>query len=222
MTNLTSSTINATTASNNTVVNAVGDIWYVKTQTDGWLTFLLENGNRVSICDYTKLTYLREKDGRVYFQVKDISSEHNNKICSIKKVAFPGYFTQQAIIKQDITIGLKYSGASQGILSANGKAYLAELTSGNRIEIGTHNVMRPDAPHEWARGYNVAGNLVWFPLHVASEGGTTRGRYLHVGRASAGCISISDIDKWTELYEYLIKFRSTRDDKVICRVKVEV
>lgn len=80
--------------------------------------------------------------------------------------------------------------------------------------------MRPDAPHEWATHYGVAGNLVWLPISIASEGGTTRARYLHVGRASAGCISISDIDKWAELYQFLIKYRSIHDDKVICKIKV--
>lgn len=216
-------TITATTTNNlaDRTTTVTLESYYVKTKSDGWLGFKLEDDSIISLCDYTRLVYLKEQNDRVYFKINDISSTHNNRICSIKKSAFPLLFTKEAYTKKDVLLFLKYKGDTQGTLIVNGKSYTAELTHNNRIEIGTHRVMRPDSPHGLARGYGVSGNLVWFPISVASEGGTSRGRYLHVGRVSAGCISISDTDKWVEIYNYLIKYRSINDDKVVCIVKVE-
>ena len=85
--------------------------------------------------------------------------------------------------------------------------------------VGTHNIQIPDFPHSLGDGYlsKSAYALNWFFL---GSGNASAGndRYLHCGLASAGCVTV-DPDKWTKLYQYLIK-RRAGDGKSVGKIKI--
>jgi len=89
---------------------------------------------------------------------------------------------------------------------------------------GTHNIWVPDYYHDLGEPYrNLAKySTVWFRIGAESSD-----RYLHVGNVSLGCVSVgekstggkdSDKRKWDDIYNYLVKRRSSA--KYVGKIKV--
>lgn len=55
-------------------------------------------------------------------------------------------------------------------------------------------------------------DTVWFPIEYAA---THNSNFVHVGHLSEGCITCYEIQKWNDLYQYLITNRSDKDGKYI-------
>ena len=95
----------------------------------------------------------------------------------------------------------------------------AEIDSYNPIPFGTYELEIPDAPHGGGRGYTNRSSYatVWFRIRP-SGANTSLDRYFHPGRVSAGCVTVTDIDRWTAAYEYLINRR--KDDVSVGTITV--
>lgn len=94
----------------------------------------------------------------------------------------------------------------------------------NLIPKGTHNLWLPDYSHSIGSGYlgDTAYATVWFRI-----GSESSDRYLHVGRVSAGCVTVGEADtggsaqdrrKWDSIYNYLIKRRNS--NKFVGKIKI--
>lgn len=76
------------------------------------------------------------------------------------------------------------------------------------IPDGTYKIMAPDAPHGHTERYRPNQDksyydTVWFPIEYENKT-----RYLHIGHFSEGCVTVTNIIKWRELYKTLISHRS--------------
>ncbi len=86
------------------------------------------------------------------------------------------------------------------------------------IPAGTHRIMAPDAPHDasytnfYAEYANknglgeVVGDQVWFPIELEGSRGNSS-RYVHIGNLSEGCLTVYALDRWNEVYNFLISHR---------------
>lgn len=70
----------------------------------------------------------------------------------------------------------------------------------NPIPAGKYDLEIPDDPHLLGRYYLQYSKYAktWFRIGHNGE------RYLHVGRRSEGCVTLTDKEKWTEIYNFLI------------------
>lgn len=82
---------------------------------------------------------------------------------------------------------------------------LAPYTAGDK---DSTNFYRTDV-----NGYSaLAYDTVWFPIEYDP---TYNSNFVHVGHLSEGCITCYEIEKWNDLYQYLISNRSDKDGKYV-------
>lgn len=84
----------------------------------------------------------------------------------------------------------------------------------NPVPLGTFSLEIPDEPHPLGAQYENRTIYAksWFRI------GDSGDRYLHPGGISAGCITVIDIEKWTDIYNYLIQRR--KDAKSVGTVEI--
>ena len=51
--------------------------------------------------------------------------------------------------------------------------------------------------------------MAWFYLGTGNAKPGDNDRYLHPGRVSAGCVTVTEVSKWDSLYAVLILSRAT-------------
>lgn len=87
---------------------------------------------------------------------------------------------------------------------------------------GTYRILSPyTAGDPRATGYyrdhpngysNLQYDTVWFPIEYAP---TYNSNFVHIGHLSEGCITCYEIQKWNDLYQYLITNRSDQDGEYV-------
>ena len=175
---------------------------YVVGGNDGWLTVLREpSKTRVSLPTTLKVELTSNKDGRDYFKVSEGPEAGGNfsvKEQNLSKSS-PAYLSG-AVLQFSI---------SKKTLEYNAAIIPAFTDSTNPVPEGNHPIQIPDFPHSLGSSY-ISGSKYaknWFYLGVGNAVARNNDRYLHPGRASAGCVTV-DVASWTALYEYLIRCRS--------------
>lgn len=76
----------------------------------------------------------------------------------------------------------------------------------NPFPVGaTFNVEIPDFPHAPGRTYENRSTFATSWFRIADP--KVPDRYLHVGKRSAGCSTVTEVERWDELYRFLINRR---------------
>lgn len=173
-------------------------IKYVPDVSNGWLKVRIVDGEDVSLSAFLKVQSEYFESGREYFTI--LEGPYKNKKASVKLENNKSWFLTN--IKLEPAINLKYS-ISQKTLFIGNKKYQAADYIGSPWKKGWYDIELPDYPHKDPRDYvNISSRFkTWFRIGHAGE------RYLHTGRASLGCITITEIEKWNEIYDKLIKAR---------------
>lgn len=88
-------------------------------------------------------------------------------------------------------------------------ALIAVSEGGPPVPIGTHDLELPDVSHRLGEQYLGSAKHAksWFFIGHEMNNARTNNRYLHVGNASAGCVTVQSHDRWDDLYRYLILSR---------------
>jgi hypothetical protein len=202
-----------------------------KAEASGWLSVrLTKGGTLTSLCEYTRVTNLRESGGRTYFTIADgyISVGEEASLTSANAARYlsdTGPGGAASLIVQ-------YDGAPKEEVSPfQGRRLqqFATLTFGTQtaqvtlnsiwnssyhpITPGKHNILGPDYSHKEisTAGYvsatpGMIGNDVWFPIGLMGSTANSS-RYIHVGHLSEGCVTVHQLERWSALYEYLIARR---------------
>ncbi len=105
-------------------------------------------------------------------------------------------------INHEPAVRAKYS-ISQKVFILNGKKYKITDSPTMPWKKGVYDIEIPDCPHAGGHRYmdQAKRAMTWFRI---GHGGS---RYLHTGLHSAGCITITEISRWMEIYNTLIKAR---------------
>ena len=205
---------------------------YVKTDDSGWVLALKsDNKTTISLCSYTKTQVITRSNGRTLFKVcdgpnKELVVSMKNENAGLYLSNHPKDIPAQA--EASLTVVYKkrdnawYSKArnqtldqQMGALSFLGKTVEVTLNSDwgggyTPIAVGEYKIKIPDSPHDGnMTSYyrNVAPKLrydqVWFPIEHGNNS-----RYVHVGNVSDGCVTVVDLEKWNDIYSYLIRHRA--------------
>lgn len=173
-------------------------IKYVPDVSNGWLKVKIVDGEDVSLPAFLKIQSDYFESGREYFTI--LEGPYKDKKASVKLEDNKSWFLTD--IKLESAVHLKYS-ISQKILFIGNKKYQAADDVESPWKRGWYDIELPDYPHGDPRDYvNVLSRFnTWFRIGHSGE------RYLHTGSASLGCITITEIEKWNEIYNKLIKAR---------------
>ncbi|WP_233862697.1 hypothetical protein [Paraburkholderia adhaesiva] len=86
------------------------------------------------------------------------------------------------------------------------------------IPRGVHRIMAPENPHnsnmtdfyvKYAKDHGVGeviADQVWFPIELKGTSGNSS-RYVHIGNLSEGCVTVYDLNRWSDVYVFLISHR---------------
>ena len=175
-------------------------IAYIPDVDGGWLLVVMEPSGEIKSLPYTLKVQLDErKNGGDYFTI--LEGVYKGKRASVKQ----GYLKRNPNYKQQIKL-IYYK--NRQILKIDGRNDEYRAVMDNPLPNGIYIIELPDYPHDLGRPYlsKAKRALTWFRIRV--EGG----RYLHTGSRSAGCLTVTNVEKWDSLYDAIIWCRKRGDD----------
>jgi hypothetical protein len=176
-------------------------IAYIPDVNGGWLLVVLEPSKEIVSLPFTlKVQLDYNKDGRDYFTI--LEGVYKGKRASVAQ----GYLIKRnPKYKQQIKL-IYYR--SRGILKIDGRSDEYRAVMNDPLPNGIYVINLPDYPHASGRFYldKAKRALTWFRIREAGE------RYLHTGSVSAGCLTVTDVEKWDNLYMEIIWCRKAGDD----------
>ncbi len=179
-------------------------IRYVAHIDQGWLTVKNENsGPAFSIPEFLNVQLYHVDETREYFSV--IEGQLRGTKASVKLDNDGSSFL---ITRSEHTkpVNLTYS-TRKKTLKIGSSVFITKDYPSMPWKKGLYDIEIPDAPHRGGQSYPEAKYAVtWFRVGHDGE------RYIHTGRNSLGCITVTERERWDELYNVLIRARS--GDKV--------
>lgn len=179
----------------------VDKIKYIPDIDNGWLKVKMIEGGTVSLPSFLRVQSDHIESGREYFTI--LEGRYKDRKASVSLDSGNNNASRLLInVKHESSIYLKYS-ISKKKLTINGKKYDATDYSNSPLKKGWYDIELPDFPHSGGQYYLDASSRAktWFKIGHEGE------RYLHTGRRSLGCITITETKKWDEIYNKLIKAR---------------
>lgn len=175
-------------------------IKYVPDEGDGWLKCRIDkNKSIVELPAFLKVKLEKIERGREYFTI--LEGPYRFKTASVK-LRDDG--TSQFItgVKHEPMARAFYS-ISDKVFTLKGKKYKVADYPKSTWKKGLYDIEIPDYAHRGGRNYLDESKraMTWFKIGHDSE------RYLHTGSQSLGCITITEVRRWMEIYNSLIKAR---------------
>lgn len=180
---------------------------YVSTDNTGWLRVKLEPaGKIISLPQYIKVTFSERRNGRDYFNIEE--GVYKGKSASVSQKSGSLSWLGKPLPTYRGPVNLVFR-KNEGKLVTPIGLLAATTDSSNPITNGRHPMQLPDFPHDLARSYisRASKAMTWFYLGTGNAIAGKNDRYLHPGRISAGCVTVTDISKWDLLYAVLILSR---------------
>ncbi|MGK5091667.1 hypothetical protein WDW89_06570, partial [Deltaproteobacteria bacterium TL4] len=172
---------------------------YVSETKKGWLRVQMDIDSSIeSLSENIQVEVYRINQDREYFMI--LEGPHRGKKASVKlKQDGSSYLSTESPHTGSVHLVYSISGRT---LSLEGKIYLARDYPSTPWKKGLYDVEIPDFPHPGGQNYpDVKYAITWFRVGHAGD------RYIHTGRASLGCITLTERHRWDELYKVLIKAR---------------
>lgn len=189
------------------VLEAAAAIRYVEdVDQQGWLKVLPLSGKEdeiFSIPMYLKIQVDGKDEAREYFSI--LEGVLKNTKASIKlKEGGSSRFSKNNPHKK--AVNLTYS-ISKKTLKLGRKTYKTTDYPEAPWTKGTYDIEIPDYPHELGlRHIDTAPHATtWFRINYEKD------RYIHTGGVSLGCITLTEKNRWDELYLILISARKGDD-----------
>ncbi len=172
---------------------------YVLDVGTGWIaTEAQDGGKSFSLPAHTKVSISRI-DNREHFTVREGRERGRKASVKFQKggSSFLGIRSEHRG-----PIHLVYS-ISQKTLRFDREVYQTIDYKNELWTPGLYDIEMPDFPHSGGRVYlkKAPHALTWFLV------GHTGARYIHTGSRSAGCITLTEHDRWEKLYQVLIRAR---------------
>ena len=176
-------------------------IRYIPDVNNGWLKVKITSGETVSLPAFLKVQSGYIESGREYFTILEGSYRGQEASVSLDNVN-NSISRLLADVTHEPLIHLQYS-ISQKKLVIGNKKYKATDHAETPWKKGWYDIELPDYPHPKGRDYEgrAPRAMSWFRIGHEGE------RYLHTGSRSLGCITITEVEKWDEIYDKLIKAR---------------
>ena len=176
-------------------------IKYIPDIDNGWLKVKIVDGSIIYLPAFLKVQSEYIESGREYFTILEGSYRGQKASVSLDN-ANNNSSRLLADVKHEPLIYLQYS-ISQKKLVIGNKKYKATDYAETPWKKGWYDIELPDYPHTGGRDYldRSSRAKTWFRIGHEGE------RYLHTGGRSLGCVTITEVEKWNEIYNKLIKAR---------------
>ena len=170
---------------------------------DGWLAVKPDDGAaNVSLPSFLKVKFTGRANGRDGVTVME--GAISGLMASVRtKSETESYFRSLPTYLPPVRA--KFSRGAER-LTIGSKSYRA-ISNSKPIANGIHPIQIPDFPHDIAKPYVTTTNpyaMSWFYLGQGNAVPGKNANYLHCGSISEGCITVKELDKWTEIYNELI------------------
>ena len=168
----------------------------------GWMLVRIESTGTNESLPYTvAVSYVKTERGREYFTI--LEGAHRTKSAS---VSLNTDRTSRFLTTDPRSRGVRLRFTkSTGVIEVLGTTsrYQTIIDPGNPIPNGAWDIEIPDYPHDLGRYYQNRAQRAktWFRLGHSGD------RYLHTGGRSAGCVTVTEVERWDELYAQIIGAR---------------
>ena len=166
--------------------------------TDDGFTAVLEEPTRKRVSLPTALAVQVERisEGREYFVILEGAMKGKRASVSLGDDKRSRLLTANP---HTPPVQLNYSVSKKTLSTQDGTAVYTAISDDEPVTPGTYDLEIPDAPHQGGLFYPDAPHArTWFRIGHRGE------RYLHPGRRSLGCVTVTDTARWEELYDLLI------------------
>lgn len=174
---------------------------YIKAaDANGWLTVRYGNGSTYPpLPQGLEVNFIRTEGGRDVFTIAE--GLGSGREASVTRPASGSYLLDSFPRLQGITCTFDLS--AQQLTVAGLGTFSAITDPGNPVPRGTHALEIPYEVHGLGRGYLNQSRYAttWFRIGHSGD------RFLHPGRVSAGCTTVTDVGNWTRIYERAIAAR---------------
>lgn len=180
--------------------SVIETVKYIPDIDNGWLKVKLADSNMVSLPAFLKVQSEYIERGREYFTI--LEGPYKNQKASVSLDNENNNSRLLTDIKYEPLVDLQYSISQKKLIIGN-KKYKATDHTETPWKKGWYDIELPDYPHPGGQYYLDMSSRAktWFRIGHEGE------RYLHTGRISLGCITITEIEKWNGIYDKLIKAR---------------
>ena len=179
-----------------------------KTHPKDWILCRRHDGELIILPHGTRVRLTKTENDRDYFEVLDF-----NELLGTK--ASLGFSSAGSRLIQP----LSYTGPAEvswnagtgtvEVRPASGASVTAQATSQPGVPDGTYDIWPkyPAKAMQYAAAYidRAPHALSWWLIAYQ----THRGFCLHTGQNSAGCITVTEIEKWQSIYQILLTARSS-------------
>lgn len=166
---------------------------------EGWLQVKFEDGSIHSLPQLLKVEIYKTQEGREYFNILEGAFKGKKASIALEENG-----------KSYLSLKSKHRGSAKLVFDqTKGKVTIIGLGTYNVIiqespvPSGKYDLEIPEAPHRGGNSYLEYSKYARTWFHIDHQGA----RFLHVGRRSLGCITVTDKEKWTEIYDFLIRSR---------------
>jgi hypothetical protein len=180
--------------------SAVDTLKCVPDNSDGWLRVILDSDNSTINLPAFLEVKINSNDGkREHFTILEGSYRGKNASVILKENSISQFVSK---VNTRLTKKIIYSISNKAII-LDGKKYKAADYSNAPWQKGFYDIEIPDYPHSGGSRYQKEAPRAktWFRIGHQGE------KYLHTGRRSLGCITITELQRWAEIYNVLIKAR---------------
>lgn len=170
---------------------------------DGWLAVKPDaGGSNVSLPSFLKVKFTGRANGRDGLTVLE-GALAGLKASVRAKSETESYLRSLPTYLPPVRA--KFSRGAETLFIGS-KSYRA-ISNSKPIANGIHPIQIPDFPHDIAKHYVTPTNpyaMSWFYLGQGNAVPGNNANYLHCGSISEGCVTVKELDRWTEVYNELI------------------
>ncbi len=181
---------------------------YIATDNSGWLNVKLEPiGTIIPLPQYLKVTFSERRSSRDYFKIEE--GAYKGKNASVSQKSGSSSWLGKPLPTYRGPVSLTFKKGEGKLITPIG-ILTATTDSSNPIPNGHNPIQLPAFPHNLGRSYvsRASKAMTWFYLGTGNAIPGRNDRYLHPGRISAGCVTVTDLSKWDSLYNVLILSRA--------------
>ena len=172
----------------------VSDVW-----PNGWLRVKLDNGKIWPLPQLLKVEISKIEKGREYFNI--LEGRFRGRKASVR-LGEDGtsYLSRKGKHRGPVKLILDQKAKK---LTISGLGIYNAIVQESSIPSGQYDLEIPSVPHKLGEYYMKFSKYAKTWFRTGHQGS----RFLHVGRRSEGCITVTDKKKWTEIYDFLIRGR---------------
>lgn len=178
----------------------------------GWIIVKYSDGSTYPpLPQFVRVDFQQTQGDRDYFVIMEGRSATKNASVKLKSDGGSYLVDGDSTISQGLIHYIQSTGELFYFLGPGWVGPISIMTDpSNPVPVGSHDLEIPDEVHKLAESYESQSIYAcsWFRIGHSGD------RYLHTGQHSLGCATVTDVPKWTDIYNYLIMRRKNDGNSV--------